>query len=394
MWREGSTDCSCVGWADLPWPKGHVVAWASSEGRSLTPVDTHYTPAELAAQLVGSVPLHDQRVIADFTAGEGSLLDAASIRWPEARLIATDIDSRAVLRLKDRGQQWNVGQCDFLSSRSRAACRALRGLTGTVDLVLLNPPFSVRGARRVDARYAGHSLMCGPAMAFVLNALSFLRPGGEARLILPAGTLVSMRDEDAWRAMSAQHSVCVIGQAGRGSFPSCASSGVLVSVSPHGRRAATIPDLRSAPLVTQSGRRIDVQMTRGGFQMHRVSGDSDGPVLVHSSELQDGRVILNGRRGHGHTPTVSSPAVLLPRVGRVTPQKVALFEGSSRLMLSDCVVAIIPKNGQQVLELRRRIVDSFDCLEAAYVGTGAPHITLRRLTEFLRMIDVGVDQGV
>ena len=357
-------------------------------------MDTHYTPAELATQLVGSVRLDNPRVIADFTAGEGSLLNAASARWPHAKLVATDIDSHAVLQLKDRGEQWTVGQCDFLSSRSRAACRALRGLAGAADLVLLNPPFSVRGAKRVDVRYANHRLKCSPAMAFAVNALPFLRPGGEARLILPAGALVSIRDQDAWRAMRAQYSVGVIGQAGRGSFPSCASNGVLVAVGPHERSAEAIPELYSAPLASKSGLHIDAQMARGGFQMHHVRDDGDGPVLVHSSELQDGRVILNGRRGRGRTPTISSPAILLPRVGRLTPQKVAVFEGSTCVMLSDCVVAIVPENGQQVSELRRRIVDAFDRLEAAYVGTGAPHITLCRLADFLRTIGVGVEGNV
>ena len=357
-------------------------------------MDTHYTPAELATQLVGSVRLHNPRVIADFTAGEGSLLDAASARWPQAKLVATDIDSHAVLQLKDRGDRWTVGQCDFLSSRSRAACRALRDLAGTADLVLLNPPFSVRGAKRVDVRYANHPIKCSPAMAFALNA----PPVSAARRRGPADTSGRGTGErsgsDAWRALSTQHSVDVIGRAGRGSFPSCASNGVLVAVRPYERNAEPIPDVHSAPVASKSGRHIDAQMARGGFQMHHVRDDSDGPVLVHSSELQDGRVILNGRRGRGHTPTVSSPAVLLPRVGRLTPQKVALFEGSTCVMLSDCVVAIVPEKGQQVSELRRRIIDSFDRLEAAYVGTGAPHITLRRLADFLSTIRVGVEESV
>lgn len=357
-------------------------------------MDTHYTPAGLATQFVGSLRLRNPAVIADFTAGQGSLLDAASARWPGARLIATDIDSHAVLQLKDRGEQWTVGRCDFLSSRSRAACRPLRDLAGTADVVLLNPPFSVRGAKRIDVRYANRSLKCSPAMAYTLYALSFLRPGGEARLILPAGALVNVRDQDAWRAIRALHSVAVIGQTDRNSFPSCASNGVLVAVGPHARNAETVSDLRGMATADESGRRISARVTRGGFQMHRLRDNSDGPVLVHSSELQDGRVMLNGRRGHGRSRTLASAAVLLPRVGRLTPQKVALFEGSTCVMPSDCVVAVVPEDGQQVFELRSRLVGSFDRLRSVYVGTGAPHVTLRRLSDFLRSIGVGVEEHV
>jgi len=127
--------------------------------------------------------------------------------------------------------------------------------------------------------------------------------------------------------------------------------------------------------------------------MHRPTGQRDGPALVHSTDLQDGRVILNGRRGRGSTPTVRNPAIFLPRVGRITPQKITIFEGTVPVMLSDCVLAIVPENQRHVTMLRGRILDAFGYLEAFYAGTGAPHITLGRLADFLHMIAVRVEHN-
>ena len=48
-------------------------------------IDQFYTPPELASVLVGCLPKSFQpKVVADFAAGEGSLLTAAQSRWPPA----------------------------------------------------------------------------------------------------------------------------------------------------------------------------------------------------------------------------------------------------------------------------------------------------------------------
>ena len=55
-------------------------------------IDKHYTSKELAEALVGFLPpdFKPDRV-ADFAAGEGSLLDASQSKWPEIDVIANDL---------------------------------------------------------------------------------------------------------------------------------------------------------------------------------------------------------------------------------------------------------------------------------------------------------------
>ncbi len=105
-------------------------------------MDTFYTPESVAERLVTAIDHPDPELIADFTAGSGSLLSVAQARWPAARIVATEINSGVVRQIKECHPDWLTGKCDFLSSRSRGSCTALRGIAGTVDVVLLNPPFS------------------------------------------------------------------------------------------------------------------------------------------------------------------------------------------------------------------------------------------------------------
>lgn len=353
-------------------------------------MDTHYTPKELADQLVESVDRCEIRLVADFTAGEGSLLDAASARWPDARFVATDIDHEAVRRLKSRAGQCTAGRCDFLSPRSRASCSATRSLAGTVDLVLLNPPFSVRGGTKIETRFGQRRLTSSPAMAFVLASLSYLATDGQARLIVPAGTLVSVRDESAWNAIHEKFSTRVLAHVGRGSFPSCACSSALIAVDPLKTEvpAAHIDPTPSAASAFSCT--IEARLVRGGFQMHRPNGSRSGPAIVHSTHLQNGTVAIDGRHGEGAFATICRPAVLVPRVGRLTPHKVALFEGGTPVMLSDCVLAIVPEDPSCAAATRDRILSGFGGFEAAYSGTGAPHITLGRLADALGTVGIEV----
>ena len=109
-------------------------------------IDAFYTPSHLAELMVSHVQYHEPKVIADFAAGDGELLLTAHRRWPHASIIATDLDKRSIRIIRHRNPVWSVGCCDFLNERSRIRCSPLRDMIGTVSLVLLNPPFSYRGA--------------------------------------------------------------------------------------------------------------------------------------------------------------------------------------------------------------------------------------------------------
>jgi hypothetical protein len=110
---------------------------------------------------------------------------------------------------------------------------------------------------------------------------------------------------------------------------------------------------------------------------------------VHYTDLKNAQVVLNGHRGAGHHRCVAGPAILIPRVGRVTPDKVTVLRAKTKVMISDCVIGLKTRSLAAARTLRDTLVTNFDVFSAAYVGTGAPHITLDRLRMTLSQLGIG-----
>src|SRR5688500_2052184 len=104
--------------------------------------DQFFTPSEIATRLVAPFRRSSEKCIADFAAGDGELLRAAGLKWPRAKIIASDIDEVTVRSLKKDFPRWAIGKCDFLNERSRQRCNPISSVKGKITLLLLNPPFS------------------------------------------------------------------------------------------------------------------------------------------------------------------------------------------------------------------------------------------------------------
>src|SRR5216684_560593 len=131
-------------------------------------MDRFYTPLALAAELVGAVENPEPGVVVDFAAGDGSLLLAATTKWPNAKIVGTDIHRPTVRRLANTYERWTVFRTDFL--RARQTRIAARSGFGEFDVVLLNPPFSCRGGSCWTVDLNGNTVSCSRALAFVLRA--------------------------------------------------------------------------------------------------------------------------------------------------------------------------------------------------------------------------------
>jgi 16S rRNA G966 N2-methylase RsmD len=347
-------------------------------------VDAHYTPLWLAETVVSHARRGRPRLVADLAAGEGSLLSEAAIRWPSARLLATDINAESVRRLQKKGQRWAVGRCDLLSPKSRRACRKLQDARGKVSLLLLNPPFSCRGGTRHTVLTSAGPVRASSAMAFLLVGLQYLAKTGHAIAILPAGSVYNKKDKEAWQYIRSRFVIRRLGKWGKKTFPGCAASSVLVRLIPCAqatRKAASSQARRARTTATAT-------ILRGTCPVHALPMTCDGPTLVHSSDLKDSKVVLNGHRGFGTHRCLSGPAVLIPRVGRLTPEKIAIFKAHRRIMISDCVIALLARSPGAAAKLQRLLLRRFQTLSNQYVGTGAPHITLTRLQDTLDRIGV------
>ena len=106
-------------------------------------------------------------------------------------MVAADIDSATVSRLRRRHPAWSISRCDFTDGHSRARAQAVRGGQGGFDVIALNPPFSFRGGTKRDVQIGDRATTCSPPLAFVAEAVRYLRSGGQLVAILPHGALTS-----------------------------------------------------------------------------------------------------------------------------------------------------------------------------------------------------------
>ena len=84
------------------------------------------------------------------------------------------------------------------------------------------------------------------------------------------------------------------------------------------------------------------------------------------------------------------PAVLLPRVGRPSVEKIAVLDNGVGVAISDCVIALACASDTAALEVRGRLVQKWPRLEQLYTGTGAPYLTVESIHKLLGYLGFNV----
>ncbi len=331
--------------------------------------------------------------IADFAVGNGELLRAANARWPKATFVGIDVNRRTVTCLSQKHPHWMVARCDFMNPGQRNRLKGLRKIFGKVHLVLLNPPFSNRGARRRQGELCGQKTTSSFGLAFLITALSYMAPHGKLFAILPAGTLESEMDRDAWRLICRFFSRSILKVNGDRTFKNCLAKTVVVRLV-----------RRPIPKKQSSRRRVapkpkqrfvsSVWIERGKVDMPSLNG---APIrmavpLVHTTELKNNCIDLASRWIDSSRATVKSYAVLLPRVGRPTPDKICLYRGSTPLALSNCVLAIKCNRLDEAKSIQQKLLKKWKAIKRSYVGTCAQYMTLARLKLLLEELSFRIKQ--
>ena len=354
-------------------------------------MDRIYTPPYLAALMAKASrarPSHSEEfVVADFAAGSGELLLAAETVWPQATVVATDIDPQAIRNLRKVSDSWRTGVCDFLNPRSRRSSPVLRSLDGRTNLVLLNPPFSCRGGKRVSATIGGVSLKCSVGLAFVVNSIDYLTEGGELIAVLPEGSLTSEKDATTWNLLSSMGHTQVLKTNGLRTFPRAVVRTAIVRFQKRHCRAKAEPSpVLNTPSASCQDQHPPVRIVRGTIQVNEIQrseGYTDSIAFIHSTHLQNFTVSahyeVRGRLGR----CAIGPMVLLPRVGQPKRSKVARYLDSNALMLSDCVIALTCRSSEAADLLWNDLQANWSLLEQEYVGSGARYITNSRLSDLL-----------
>ena len=302
-------------------------------------------------------------------------------------MVATDIDSRAVRTLRKVSGSWRTGVCDFMNPRSRQSSPVLRSLNGRTNLVLLNPPFSCRGGKRVSATIGDTTSKCSIGLAFVVNSIDYLAEGGELIAVLPEGSLTSEKDATTWSLLRRMGDTEVLKNNGLRTFAHAAVRTAVVRFQKRHSRVKTEP----SPVLNNGSASCQellppVHIVRGTTQMNEIQrgeGYADSIAFIHSTHLQDFKVSshykVRGRLGR----CAAGPMVLLPRVGQPKRSKVAQYLDRDVFMLSDCVIALMCHSPGRAELLWRDLQSNWSLLEQEYVGSGARYITNRRLSDFL-----------
>lgn len=344
-------------------------------------LDAIFTPPELAKELVSHATCTEPVIVADFCAGDGSLLRAALERWPKANTVATDLVVKPLFALK-RQSSATVGTCDFLNRKSRSACGALRNLPGKVNVVLLNPPFSHRGAKTILAQIGDVKLTCSPALAFLINSLPYLSSAGEIVAVLPVGCMRSEKNDAAWDLLNVRFEVSIAAINSHRSFSGCFPTTAIVRFCSRGekRENAINPEAtRSVEL------RSTVKLLRGTVPMHqyRMLKQYGRIPFVHTTELQRNSVSLDARSIRSTRAKVSGDFVLLPRVGQPSIDKLARCS-TVGAVFSDCILGIECGSRKRAIELFTELKTNWAEISQMYQGTGAPYLTVRDLAQLLR----------
>jgi hypothetical protein len=345
-------------------------------------VDRYDTPTGIAATMVRAVQIMNVHAIADFAVGGGSLLRAASNRWPNAKLIATDICPATISAIRRAQPDWHAGVVNFLNPKSLSQCRPLRR-PGIANLVLLNPPFSCRGSKKVY--FGSNRLGCSTAMAFVLRALEFLSCDGELVAIIPEGSLHSERDQAAWCLIRQQFGVSLIRRYKRRAFVGCSVQTRIVRLtrlhSPVARTpAAMAPMPRASKMIDPP-----VEVIRGWVQMYSVEallGRTAAP-LIHTTCLRENAVLAGKLKVSRERARLRGTFVLLPRVGEPNREKFAILQASSNVALSDCVIAVRCPDRKAADAILHALLARFAVVKSCYSGTCAKYTTLRRVVEMI-----------
>lgn len=141
------------------------------------------------------------------------------------------------------------------------------------------------------------------------------------------------------------------------------------------------------------GRKIEIQhpfrnlhvteVVRGCFRMQSPSYSNSRKAvpLIHTTNIQKGKLENLRRVIPGMHLTVDGYGVVVPRVCNPNPGKVALLDGKHTFALSDCVIVLRTATQKDAENVSSAILANWQDFVALYKGTGAQYTTVAKVKE-------------
>lgn len=342
-------------------------------------IDAFYTPSKLAENMLEILPQNFvPNIIADFSAGEGKLLETASKKWPKSKIVANDLSKIIVRKLKTQFPNWQISSSNFLTHNSVVKTSFFKSKE-LVDLILLNPPFSQRGIKPI--KWDNLSITSGIALAFIYKSLHYLKPNGYIVAILPNGALTSDRDSRARLYLFNNFTIKVIKKNNHNSFMNVKANTSIVLIKNTKSKAPPPNDYNQL--------NKDFNIVRGKIQVYKYNHSFNGVFpFIHSKEIKNGKICINPLRTISNDNYIKGPAVVFPRVGNITKQKIAILDTNLKIVMSDCLFALLCESKKEAHLIQKLIIKNWNDFISLYSGTGAQYITIERVKFFLNLLEL------
>ena len=336
--------------------------------------DSFYTPTPLANKLASYITENSIKTAIDFCIGDGDLLKSVRSRFGDITFYGTDISRLAIEKLEIENSNWILDVCDF---RDDDAIKQIPFLNNaSFDLIVLNPPFTCKGSIVERIEFEGTVFKVSTAMMFLMKAIRFLSSTGGLYAILPISCVYSQKDRKAWDFLQANYNACVLEEPERYNFgEKCAPNIVLVYL---GHQIKSSNQGTIGKVFRNSN---IVGIVRGCVRMQKLEY-SDSPnslPLIHTTNIQQGELVNLKRILPGTSLLVNGNGVVIPRVCNPNRNKIAVLDGKSTYLLSDCVIVLRTKTKKEANLLRKSILNNWSSFVSIYKGTGAKYTTLERV---------------
>lgn len=342
-------------------------------------IDRYYTPESVAETVAAQVP-RSANGCADVACGRGALLLAAEDRRPGIQCVGIDSDPVAVRHLRRLRPEWTVSQGDLTCNRSMIRTAAWK-LRDRVEVLLLNPPFSMGASGGRPCPLVTGSPRTSAAMGFLIAAIGHVQPERTVALV-PESLCSSDLDRRARAHLGRAWRVSVVASFDHRQFPGAAARTLLLEMVRRERRSRGAADWmshRSWPFSDS------VRLLRGNVPVYRTSSMGDRVPFVHSTDLVD---MANGATPSDRHISMDAPrtlrgsCVLVPRVGAPTRSHVVVYSSKASVTLSDCVIALRVASADAATQLREHIMSHWPSFLELYQGTGARYTTVSRLAKW------------
>lgn len=346
----------------------------------LLDLDCYYTPERVARHVLEQASLQRvPEICADSTCGSGRLLQAANDVFGYVQCVGIDRDRYAIAKLRRINPKWILAVGDLLNARLRKSFVSI--IPENVDLLILNPPFSLGNRKSVEIAYEGQKLRGSVAMAHLLRSFELFAPRDGAIAIVPESLLYSETDADAREVLGGRYCLQKIADLQSSTFRGARAHASAVQISPNSQRGSKKEDARGYGYV------IRTCVVRGGLQVHAMNESEFGTPFVHSVDIRrlvEQQDVSRLRRASNSVKgRVDGWMVLVPRVGMPEKELVRPVEIPQIVQLSDCVIALQCTSKATAAKLATRIKESWEDFRGIYRGTGARYVTMLRLKEWL-----------